>query len=199
LLYFKDTNQSNNADDSPLEEIHGMTIYLNKLIENINDDKLKSIEQSFLEKGKKGKLNEAQLHDVMTSQGIILSNEDFKPMFNKIDVTKQDTVDFLQFMVYLSFEFELKRTRYDLSEEKLSKLSLKLLPDQLAEDENGRRLNIVDIAFKPMINQHQQTILKDSEYVTITSKGELGFFSSDLKWKNTFLILNSPEVMLRIL
>jgi len=173
-----------------------MTVYLNKLMVNTSETLLQEIEHSFWQKGTKGRLDEFQLHSVLGSFGVALSDRDFRRAFNKIDVKKNGTVDFLQFMVYLSLEFELKRTRNELSEEKLSKLSLKVLPDQWTQDENGREFNITSITFKPKYTMLQRlhSVLDESEYVAITERGEVVVYSSDLKWKSSYTVKGSTEV-----
>lgn len=165
----------------------------------MNETLLQNIEHSFWQKGTRGRLDEPQLHAVLGSFGVALSDGDFRQAFNKIDVKKNGTVDFLQFMVYLSLEFELKRKRNELSEEKRSKLSLKVLPDQWTKDENGREFNIKSITFKPKSTMLHRlhAVLDESEYVAITEKGEVMIYSSDLKWKSSYVIKDSTEVRCR--
>lgn len=171
---------------------------MNRLMVNTSETLLREIEHSFWQNGTKGRLDELGLRAVLVSFGVTMSDGDFRQAFNKIDVAKSGTVDFLQFMVYLSLEFELKRTRNELSEEKLSKLSLKLLPDQWTQDENGRQFNIKCMTFKPKSTalHRLHTAGDESEYVAITEKGEVMVYASDLKWKSTYTIKDSKEVTL---
>lgn len=191
-----DEDDDKNSNDVIAREINGVKIYLNELMENISETILRNIENSFIEKGVRGKLNERELHDVLKLYNIIIPKKDFSPFFNKIDVNKNGTADFLQFMVYLSFEFELKRTENKLTEERLSKLSFKLLPNQIIRDENKQTFNINCIALKSEKNRQDETDIDKSEYVATTEKGELVFYSSDLKWKNTYSLRDYSKVIL---
>lgn len=175
-----------------------MTVYLNKLTENISEPLLRDIEQSFLRKGWNGQLNERQLCAVLReSADIVVSNQHFRQMFNKMDVRKRRAVDFLQFMVYLSHEFELKRTRLGRGEERLSRLSLKLLPDQSTRGHGrGRRpLEVWGMTFKPELDDRGQAVMDQGEYVAITGKGELVVYTSDLQLMNAYILQDSAQVM----
>lgn len=175
-----------------------MTVYLNKLTENISEPLLRDIERSFLRKGWNGQLNEPQLCAVLReSADIVVSDQHFRRMFNKIDVRKRRAVDFLQFMVYLSHEFELKRTRHGRGEERLSRLSMRLLPDQPTRGQGrGRRpLEVWGMTFKPELDDWGQAVMDKGEYVTITGKGELVVYTSDLQWTNTYIAQDSAQVM----
>lgn len=157
---------------------------------NVDEKTLNDIRHEFKENN--GKLNEYQLHEILKSYNIVLSDEDFKPMFNKIDIKKEGAITFLQFIVYLSSEYDIKHRRNELTEEKLSKLMPKLLPNKLIRNKNKGQHKIDRLAYKPSVNQKDegtQTILvDDSEYVTASTSGEIVFYTSDLKWKYTHIL-----------
>lgn len=190
-----DVDDSNSFNKS-VKELHGVKIYLNKLMKNMTEVTLRDIENNFLEKGVKGKLRESQLQGVLKLYDIILTEKDFKPLFNKIDVRKKGTVNFLQFMVYLSFEFEHTRTQNILSETKPINLSIKLLPDKMTQKNKKSKFDIKSMVFVPQINEQGKLITDESDYVAITEKGQIIFYSTDLKWKDSHSIQESTEVIL---
>lgn len=146
---------------------------------NVDEKTLNDIRHEFKENN--GKLNENQLHEILKLYNIVLSDEDFKPMFNKIDIKKEGTITFLQFIVYLSSEYDIKHRRNELTEEKLSKLTPKLLPNKLIKNKNKGQHKIDRLAYKPLINQKDE----DSEYVAASTSGEIVFYTSGMKWKYT--------------
>lgn len=157
---------------------------------NVDERTLNDIRHEFKENN--GNLSEYQLHEILKSYNIVLSEEDFKPMFNKIDIKKEGAITFLQFIVYLSSEYDIKHRRNELTEEKLSKLTPKLLPNKLIRNKNKGQHKIDRLAYKPLINQKdedtQTTLVDNSEYVAISASEEIVFYASDLKWKYTHLL-----------
>jgi len=160
-------------------------------MERVNEETLNGIRNNF-QQHSNGRLNESQLKAVLESNGVILSNKDFKPMFCKIDVRKESAVNFLQFTVYLAYELRIKSRRHELNEEKQSKLTPKLLPCKLIKDRNKN--NVERIAFKPLIDKTFHTIQDDGEYVTINRTGEIVFYTLDFEWKHSYKILESARV-----
>lgn len=163
---------------------------------NVDETMLNDIRHEFKEND--GKLNEYQLHEILKSYDIVLSDEDFKPMFNKIDIKKEGTITFLQFIVYLSSEYDIKHRRNELNEEKLSKLMPKLLPSKAIRNKNKGQHKIDRFAYKPLINQMDEDVqpvcVEDGEYMTASVAGEIVFYSSDLKWKYTH-VLDNKQVL----
>lgn len=153
---------------------------------NINETTLNIIRQSF-EQSINKKLNAKELHDVLQPYNITLSDEDINPMFAKIDVKKEGTVDFLQFVTYLSFEFEIKRTRKDINDDDKSSLMPKLLLNKFDDNENNVRYKINGIASKPIF-QNSEKEIKDTEFVTFTTTNDIMFYTSDLKWKSIYML-----------
>lgn len=175
-----------------IEDINGVKIYLNELMTNINEITMIKIRHSF-EQNINKKLNARELQDVLQPYNIILSDEDINPMFAKIDVKKEGTIDFLQFVTYLSFEFEIKRTRKDLNNE--DKLMPRILLNEFNDNENNVQYKINGIVSKSIIQNSQVTKVNNvSEYVAFTATNDIVFYTSDCKWKSTYM-LNDKEVM----
>lgn len=174
-----------------VEDINGIKICLNTLMENINQKSLNNIQQ-FFRQNNNGKLNKNQLKTILESYNVILSDEDFKPLFAKIDVKKEGTVDYLQLISYLETEFEIKRTQNELNDGKNSRLMPILVSNKFIEDGNKNQYQIVGIiTSKSMMNNDSQPTFDEEdktdekEYLTATATGEVLFWSTDMKWKKT--------------
>ncbi|XP_050062775.1 WD repeat-containing protein on Y chromosome [Aphis gossypii] len=186
---------SDDESDDNIEDINGMKIYLNNLMKQVNETALIDIRQSFLEY-LNGKIKEDQLRDILIPYDIVLSNKDFHPMFSKIDVKKNGTVNFLQFVTYLASEFEIKR-KYNAflsnDDTELSKLKPKLLPNKLIEYGGTDIIQYVDIAFFPKKIKQSQKEPDEPEYIAASKSGKIVRYKADMQWKNTYQAV--PTVM----
>jgi len=185
--YVKDDVSDDESDDN-IEDINGMKIYLNNLMKQINETALIDIRQSFLEY-LNGKIKENQLRDILIPYDIVLSNKDFHPMFSKIDVKKNGTVNFLQFVTYLASEFEIKRKYNEFlsnDDTELSKLKPKLLPNKLIEYGGTDTIQYVDIAFFPKKIKQSQKEPDEPEYIAASKLGKIVRYKADMQLKNTY-------------
>lgn len=157
-------------------------------MKQINATTLIDIRESFLEYVN-GKINENQLCDILIPYDIVLSKKNFHPMFTKIDVKKNGTVNFLQFVTYLESEFEIKRKHNAFlsnDDTELSKLKLKLLPKKLIEYGGTNIIQYVDIAFFPKKIKQSQKEPDEPEYIAASKSGEIVRYKADMQWKNTY-------------
>lgn len=181
-------------DDDDVKSVNGIKIYLNDLLDRIDEKTLNGIRDDF-QQNANGRLNQRQLRAVLESNGVALSAEDLKPLFCKIDVRKESAVNFLQFVVYLAYELRVKSKPHELDEEKPAKFALKLMPSKQIRDEIKK--DIETIAFKPLTdNETSRTtaVHDDGEYVTISRSGEIAFYTMDFEFKKSFKILKSMRV-----
>jgi len=188
FYYYVKDDVSDDESDENVEDINGMKIYLNNLMKQINETALINIRQSFLEYVN-GKIKENQLRDILIPYDIDLSNKNFHPMFSKIDVKKNGTVNFLQFVTYLASEFEIKR-KYNAflsnDDTELSKLMPKLLPNKLIEYEGTDIIQYVDIAFFPKKIKQSQKEPDEPEYIAASKSGKIVRYKANMQWKNTY-------------
>lgn len=183
-VYHTDKNYFSN--DLIVQEIDGIKIYLNNLMKIFSENVLNDI-RKFFQDNVDGSLDEKQLQKVLELYQIKLPDEDFRPLFAKIDVRKEGTVTFSQFVTYLGSEFEIKRSRYNVDKKKLDKLIPAVLPRKPIDENAGNRVSkITGIAFRPIVDPNtRQVLLDESEYVVANESGKIYFYTSDLTRKNT--------------
>lgn len=168
---------NNESFDDNTEEINEVKIYLKKLIQIISTTVLNEIRDEF-QQHKNGKLNDTILRAILESKfNILLSDEDFKQMYAKIDITKQGTITFLQFVNYLKTESELKGKQHKQN----SSVLLKLMPSKSTKGDEHKKRKMTMITFNPLLDQKD-----NGEYITINENGNMLVFTPELEWKFTY-------------
>lgn len=165
--------------DENTDEINGVKMYLKKL--TVTGKTLTEIRNDFQERGG-GKLDGRKLHALLASKyKIVLSDDDFKPLFAKMDIFKEGVVTFLQFVTYLETESELQRKQNNQNAWLPLKLMPKLSPVVSIEDDKNAKHRLKLIAFNPLTGHSDY-----GEYITVSEIGEILKFTPELKWKNTY-------------
>lgn len=174
--------------DENIEEINGVKLYLKKL--TATENTLAEIRNDFQERGG-GKLDGRKLRALLESKyKIVLSDNDFEPLYAKMDIFKEGVVTFLQFVTYLETESELQRKQNNQNAWLPLKLMPKLSPGVPVEDDKNKKHKLKLIAFNPLTGHSDY-----GEYITISEIGEILKFTPELKWKNTHRL--SEKVIIR--
>lgn len=162
-------------------------------MKNVNETILNDIRYNFQQNINK-RLNAKELHNVMKPYNIILPDEDLNPMFAKIDVKKEGTVDFLQFVSYLSFEFEMKRKQKNQNVHGKLSLTPQLLKNEFNKGGNNGQYEIKGIASK-LMDIKSQFILPQNEYVAFNVKNEIVFYTPDFQLKRACKLEQADKVI----
>lgn len=137
---------------------------------------------------RKARVNKKELQNILESYKIILSDEDIKPIFAKIDIYNKGWVNFLDFTTYLAYEFETMQVDQQL----MSKGKPQIMPTFLTKEAieyNKKIPNIITgIDFIPFNKQPTQTQYANGIYVLYNNIGGIQFYTSDMKWINTHQI-----------
>jgi hypothetical protein len=171
-------------DEDNILDINGVNIYLHKFWKNLDEAKLDDIKNRF-QMYKKGRVNKKELLDILESYMIILSDEDLKPLFAKIDNKKQGSINFLEFIQYLTYEI---KTHYEnkIFLKKKEPLSMpKLLIKEAIEYDKNLPNNIIGIEIIPLTKQPSETLFDHDLYVLINENGGLQFYSPNMTFIKT--------------
>lgn len=192
IVSFNLQDDTNSSISEQVEEIDGIKVVLGNLMRNLSETTLNNIREIF-QRSPQNKMNANQMREMLETYNIILSAQDFKALFAKIDVKKQNVVDYSLFVTYLATEFKIKN-KNKTYEENATNLTFDLLMKKSIDEESESYDQVVGFAFNPTLDIWDRPIYDESEYVIATSEGKIMFWTSDVEWKRTELTL-MPNVM----
>lgn len=184
-VLFQSTSSIKCSEDEANEELYKptiKTIYLGNIVKNISENLVFEIRNRFFEESPSGSVSDKQLKAILKPYNLDLSEKNFQPMFAKMDQRKEGAVNFSQFVVYLSAEFESYRRQFGFHDE-TSGNAVFIIETPL-KVVNKHRRPIIGIQLKPLLGQDAvQNEYIDGEYVTASNDGVVNFWTLDMKWK----------------
>lgn len=173
-----------NNDEDAILDINGVNIYLKKIIDGWDEAMMVDLENRF-KSYENGRVNKKEMLDILKSYKIILSDEDSKPLFAKIDIKKKGLITFSDFNIYLVYELRTIRIEHKKCMEKKGH---RLLIKEAIKYDKKFPNKIVGIELISFSKKQLQKKAPKPFYVLANENGGMQFYTSGMNWLQTHQI-----------